>query len=758
MPPLARLTRVGLALLALLALPAAVPAQEAAPPAPVAVPPPLAVPRAAGEIAIDGRLDDAAWQAAAVIDTFYETIPGDNSEPPVKTVAYLTYDGTYFYIGLHAFDPQPQRIRAPFVERDKVLGTDDNVAVFLDTRNDRQSAVELRVNPRGNQGDASYNDATATEDFSPDYFYDTAAQITDDGWTAEMRIPFSSLRYPEAEENRWGILVWRNYPRDQRYFLMSSPIPRNSNCWICQSRELTGLTGLPSGGKMVIAPYATGEAVAQPRAGLGSSLESEDPEGDAGLDFKWTPSANNALDVTLNPDFSQVESDEGQIAVNNQFALFFAEKRPFFLERVDLFESPFDAVYTRTITDPRWGARDTGKIGNTSFVLLATEDEGGGSVIIPGPTSSLLVPQDFSSNVLIGRLRHDFGGSFASVLVTAREIDGGGYNRVVGPDLLWRRSETDLVTAQLLYSDTETPDRPDLFSGWDGRQLTGHAAHLEWLHTDEKWTWRLTARDVDEDFRNDQGFQTQVGYRRGRVFFGRTFYPTQPLFRRLQVYTVARRDEHPDLDLLNEVVVLGIGTQGSRNSALTFELIPGERQLVGDRLLERDYAFVFFQVDPGRRFSRIGVQGTVGEHIDFSHRRVGDGADLTLFGTFKPTDHLSLEPAYRRRWLDVDGSARSGRLFTAEIQRLKATYNFSARAFLRLIGEYAETRRDPGLHDFPVEREDAGFAGSALFAYQLDWQTVLYLGYGDERAQDLDGDLQPAGRAVFLKVSYAFQR
>jgi hypothetical protein len=342
--------------------------------------------------------------------------------------------------------------------------------------------------------------------------------------------------------------------------------------------------------------------------------------------------------------------------------------------------------------------------------------------------------------------------------VTAREIEGGGHNRVVGPDLLWRHSETDLVTAQLLYSDTETPERPELFSGWDGRQLSGHAAHLEWLHTDQKWTWRVTARDVDEDFRNDQGFLTQVGYRRGRLFFGRTFYPQQPLFRRLQVYTVGRRDEHPDGDLLTEVVVAGIGIQGSKNLAFTFEVVPGEQQRVGPDILERDYVFLFTQIDPGRRFSRIGIVGTVGEHIDFSHRRVGDGGDLQVFGTLKPTDHLSLEPSIRRRWLDVDAGSRSGRLFTAEIERLKATYNFSSRAFLRLIGEYAKTRRDPTLFAFPVASEDAGFAGSALFAYQINWQTVLYLGYGDERAQDLDGDLQAASRAVFLKVSYAFQR
>ncbi|HEV8240429.1 MAG TPA: carbohydrate binding family 9 domain-containing protein, partial [Thermoanaerobaculia bacterium] len=249
------------------------------------------MPRLTGEITLDGDLSEPAWQSAAVVDQFFETSPADNTEPPVKTVAYLTYDDRYFYIGIHAYDPHPEAIRAPYVERDAVIGTDDNVAVFLDTRNDRRSALELRVNARGIQGDAIYDDGTGNEDFSPDTFYDTAAKITADGWTAEYRIPFSSLRYPKLDEVHWGILIWRNYPRDQRYAFHSSPIPRGSNCWVCQSRELTGLTGLPGGGHLVVAPYVTGQRLGEPANGLGSPIRDQDAEADGGLDVKWTPTA-----------------------------------------------------------------------------------------------------------------------------------------------------------------------------------------------------------------------------------------------------------------------------------------------------------------------------------------------------------------------------------------------------------------------------------------------------------------------------------
>ncbi len=730
-------------------------------PAPAAGPP-LAVTRLTGKIVVDGRLDEAAWQQAAVLDTFHETYPADNAEPKVKTVVYLTYDSHDFYVGIHAFDPEPGKIRAPFVERDKIVGTDDNVAVFLDTRNDRRSAVELRVNPRGNQADAVYNDNSGNEDFSPDFFYDTASQITADGWTAEMRIPLSSLRYPKKDENRWGILVWRNYPRDQRYAFHSSPIDRGSNCWICHSRELTGLTGLPGGGHFVGAPYATGQRLGEPRNGIGSPLEDRSAKADGGIDIKWTPSGSNALDLTINPDFSQVESDVGQIAVNNQFAVFFPEKRPFFLEGLDLFDTPIPAVYTRTITDPKWGLRDTGKLGNTTYTVLVTQDQGGGSVTIPGPTGNDFAPQDFSSKVLAGSLRRDFGASYAGLLVTDRENDGGGHNRVVGPDFLWRQSQTDQVTGQLLVSDTETPDRPDLYPTWDGRQLTSHAGHLEWLHTGRDWTWRATVRDVGDDFRADEGFVPQVGYRLGRYALFRNYYPQSGLFRRVQPYAIMRYVESPDGGLIQRQAVLGVQTQGQRNMAAGFEVVPREHLRVGSQVLERSFVDGYFQIDPGRRFSRIGGNFVLGDSIDFANGRVGQGGDLGLFATVKPTDHLSLDFNADRQWLDVRsanaGGGLRGRLFTAQIERLKATYNFTARAFLRVIGEYLDVNRDPRLYTFPVNANSGSFAGSALFAYQINWQTVLFVGYADDRLQNPDGNLRRADRLVFVKISYAFQR
>ena len=743
--------RTTLGLLFLLAGPAALGAEPG-------VPPPLPVPRATGPITADGELGDPGWTGAAVVDTFWETAPGNNVPPKVKTTAWVTYDDRYVYIAVKCDDPEPRRIRAPYADRDNVIGTDDNVAIFLDTRNDRRSAVELRVNPRGIQGDAVYNDANGNEDFSPDFFYDAAARITAEGWQAELRIPFSTLRYPRTDPQTWGILIWRNYPREYRYALHSSPMPRGGTCLVCRSRELTGLTGLPSASHLVAAPYATAKRSAVPRdpADPSAGLVDEPVAFDAGGDLKWTPSASLAVDGTVNPDFSQVEADVAQISVNTRFALFYPEKRPFFLESVDLLDTPIQAVYTRTVTSPRWGARATGKLGSTAFTALVTQDRGGGLVIVPGPAGSEFAPQDFGSYAAVARARHDLGSSFAGFLVTDREVEGGGYNRVLGPDFQWRPSSADLLTGQALVSFTETPNRPDLSPDWDGRSFSSRAFRLGYQHNTETWSWNVLYRDYGDGFRADVGFVPQVGFREGHAGGGYTFYP-KGLFSLVQPTGHVLYQIDTDGVLLTRRAVAGVFFQGRHNLAGEIDLASEAVRVQGELLSKRQLVF-FAQVDPSRRFSRVGINGFLGEEVDYANARVGDGGEVGLDATVRPTDHLELAAHADLQWLDVTNEdGLRGRLFTALVGRLKATYNFSARTSLRLIGQWVGTERNPLLYTFPVPETDGAFAGSALFAYRLNWQTVFFLGYDDNRALDGAQSLQPRGRQLFLKASYAFQ-
>jgi hypothetical protein len=721
-------------------------------------PPTLSIQRATGAIAVDGDLSDAGWQGVAAVEKWYETSPGDNVEPAVKNAGYLTYDDAFFYAAFRFQDPNPRRIRAPLGDRDNVPSYTDYAGVILDTRNTGKSAILFLANAHGIQYDAVSDDASG-EDSSPDFYWDASGRVTPEGWTLELRIPFSSLRYSKADPQTWRIMLYRNYPRDFRTQMFSTTLPRGSNCFICRSNPLTGLMGLPSAGGIVAAPYVNASRTSNPRDGPGTPLRGGSLDATGGLDVKWRPGANTAIDATLNPDFSQIESDVAQIAANERFALFFPEKRPFFLEGIDLFSTPIQAVYTRTITDPRWGVRGTGKVGSLAYTGFVAQDDGGGSVILPGPNSSDLVDQDFRSRVGVGRLRREFkGGSFASFLATDREIEGGGWNRVFGPDFQWRPSGRDTVTGQLLFSQSLTPNRPDVATEWDGRRLSSHDGQASWNHSTKRVDWYALYADAGDEFRADSGFVPQVGYRDTYGETGYTFRPKKGAVRRLRTFFIFDRVVERDGDLILRQVSPGFGLDGKWNSFVRLRYA-NDRVRAGTVTLPRQQLVYIVQVSPSQKVSRIELEGFVGQEVDFDNARTGHGANVVLRTTLRPTDHLELQFNDSRRWLDVHVGADASRLFTARVDRLRATYTFTSRMFVRGIAQYVQTVRDPSLYTDEVDRKEASFSGSALFAYKLNWQTVLFLGYGDNRTFLEETDrLEHEDRQLFLKISYAFQR
>jgi hypothetical protein len=727
--------------------------------------PEIRIARAAGPIAVDGDLSDAGWQGATRVETWFEVRPGDNLPAKVASVGYLAYDDRYFYAGFEFTDPEPAEIRAPYADRDDISSGIDYGGIILDTRNDGRTGILLLANPRGIQYDAVQDDATGNEDSSPDFYWDSAGRITATGWVLEIRVPFSSLRYSGGDVQTWGIMLFRNYPREFRYQLFSMQLPRGGSCFVCRANVLTGLAGLPSGDHLVVAPYlsASRESV-EGTEGDGRLIE-QPAEVTGGVDAKWIPNPDNAVDLTINPDFSQVESDVAKISANERFALFYPEKRPFFLEGSELFTTPIQAVYTRAITSPNWGVRGTGKADNTAYTVLLADDEGGGSTIIPGPDGSSFADQDFASRVAVARLRHDLGQSFVSFLVSDREIEGGGSNRVFGPDFQWRPNEADTVTGQLLFSLSETPDRPDLAPEWDGRTLSGTGLDLWWSHTTRTFDSGLEVKAFGDGFRADVGFVPQVGYREVYGEVGYTWYPTGFLTRfRAFAFTEPMWDN--DGESIRNLVAAGVGMDGRWNSFARFWVYADRWRVAGCGAAPADSIEIpktqlrfILQASPSLLFSSLYLEGAVGEEIDYDNARPGHGGTLTLGATVRPTDHLALRLDTSRRWIDVrpTGGGEESRLFTAQVARLKATYTINARSYLRLIGQVDRTDADPTLYCAPVDAKSGSFAGSVLLAYKLNWQSVLFLGYGDDRALEEDGGLRRTGRELFLKISYAFQ-
>jgi hypothetical protein len=692
------------------------------------------------------------------IDGWVETNPGDNLPDSVGSRAKLVFDAEFLYAAFEFDDPDPNSVRSPLGDRDQ-LGLGDYGGLILDARNDGKTAQMFLANASGILYDAITSDATG-EDSSPDFFWESTGRITARGWQVEMRIPFSSIRYTDPNPAQWGVLLYRNRPREFRYQYFSSRLPRDRSCFVCNVRPLTGLADLPSGAHWVAAPYLTAEAGERAVAGPGSRLERESGELDGGIDLKWLPNPDTVIDATIRPDFSQIESDTAQITTNERFALFQPERRPFFLESVDLFATPFQAVYPRTITDVAWGARATGDSERTKYTLLVADDDGGGLVILPGANGSSFALQDFGSYAVMGRVRRDFGHSFGSFLYSGREVDGGGFNRVFGPDFLWRPNERSTLTGQLLWSATENPERLDLAAEWDGRALDGHAADLWFNWSDGRWDTFVEGIDVDSDFRAWNGFVTQVGHTTGYAELGRTWRPEAGAVRRVRVATFGKYSEDEDGNLLERRIVPAVGMDAAWNSFVRLEVGFEELRAV-TRTFERTQVRPMIELRPGKVLARVSFAGRFGDEIDFANDRLGEVASYELSGEITPSDHLRLSPLYARRALDVTAAdGRSGRLFTAQVARLKALYTFDARSWLRLIAQWVATERDPSLWTFAVDPKSGDFGGSLVFAYKLNWQTVLYLGVAEGRELDAtDGRdaLEPVDRQAFFKISYAFR-
>jgi hypothetical protein len=708
--------------------------------------------RAAGSIKVDGNLSDEGWQGVEPFSTWYEINPGDNTPPKVGNVGRIAYDDRFLYAAFEFDDPNPHAIRAPYSDRDDSGGGFyDFGGLFIDAGGTGHTARLFVATPRNIQADSIIDDASG-EDASPDFFWESATRITDRGWTLEMRIPFTSLRYQNSDPHTWAILLYRNYPRDQRYQFLSAKMPRGYNCFVCHANALEGLRQLPTGGHLVAAPYVSTGSSAHPSAGLGSPLTDDSTQQHVGLDVKFTPNSETAVDLTVKPDFSQVESDVAQISANERFALFVPEKRSFFLEGVDLFQTPIQAVYTRTITAPTWGGRVTGKASGIRYTALVAEDAGGGSVVLPGARSSSFAPQDFASTVFVARARRDVGRSFISMLVTDREGRGtAAYNRVVGPDFQWRPTAAEAITGQWLASDTRTPDQPGVAS------MTSHAGQLQWAHTTTRFDSSATFKDIGDGFRAEAGFVPQVGYRESAAAAGWTFRPTG-FASKLRAFVNVDRQVDRSGELIQRDVQPGVAVNTRWNGFMQFRYIDDDIQ-VGTRSIGRKQFGYFAQFSPSRLLSTLGVSGTTGQEIDFANARPGTGTTLNVTAMLNPTNHLNLMLNQDQSWMNVDDAVgQSRQLFIARVSRLRGTYTFTSRLFVRGTAQYVATTRDPNLYAVPTTAKDGTLSGQILLSYKLNWQSVLFVGYGDDRMLSTQDRFEKVDRQFFVKLSYAIQR
>jgi hypothetical protein len=736
---------------ALVCLFSATSATAQAPSAPTPAPRQFAIIRASGPITIDGVPDEAAWQTAISVPLPYEIFPGNNTPAHAETICLVTFDRERLYVAFRANDPKPSEIRGHLADRDAPF-QEDTVGFMLDTFNDGRRAFQFRVNARGVQMDAFNSDVDDIEDWSWDAIWDAKTQISSDGYTVEVAIPFSSLRFPKGSAAQtWGFMAMRDMPRSTRYRMRSSYMDRGRQCLVCQFDKLTGFTDITPGRNLELDPTATFARTDSRENFPSGKITAGDPKPQAGLSARWSITPNIVASGTVNPDFYQVEADAAQLSVNQRFELFFPEKRPFFLEGADIFATPIDAFFSRTVADPNWGVKVTGKQGANAFGAFAAQDDITG-IVIPGfddSASANLTKRNLSTAF---RFRRDVGqrGSTFGMLYTGREGDAYS-NRLGGADTLIRLSDSDSIRAQGLVSRTQYPTAVARDFGQSANAFTGAAYSAAYSHETRNWVWEVEHEGYSPGFRADAGFVSQVGVRNTEAGLYRVLWGSpKRWFNQISFGAGADRSEDWKGRNVSWGCDLPVDYSGRWQMSLSYNAACNHEVFDG-KAYDNFRHNINWSIRPSGAFA-LNAGATLGGAIDFANSRKADQTRVNGGISFNVARGLEGSADYTWQRLDVTG----GTLFTARLTQVRALYHLNLRTYVRAIFQYTDVDRATSLYLSPVAASAQRAFTQLLFSYKLNPQTVLLLGYSDNAQGSVNYDLTRSDRTVFVKVGYAW--
>ncbi len=717
-----------------------------------------AINKTTDDIRIDGVLDEAVWKNAEVIRLAYETDPGNSIPAEVPTALRMTFDDEYFYFSFEATDPKPENIRAIINDRDK-LDDNDFVALFIDPFNDSRRAFFFAINPLGVQQDGVYDEQVGGGDISWDAIWRSAGQITNEGYVVEVSIPFKSLRFPNTEEiQTWRFFGLRIYPRSIEKRFHSMPIDQGNNCLLCQANQVTGFESINPGRNLEFVPAITVNRFDERPDFPEGDLEKGETETNVGLDVRWGVTTDLALNFTLNPDFSQVEADAAQLDVNNRFSLQFPEKRPFFLEGADFFNTPLQAFFSRTIVDPSYGVKLTGKIKRNALGFLVARDQVN-NLILPGFQSSESMQLDQEVTNVVGRYRRDVGkNSNIGLMFTGRESDKY-YNRVGGIDFFLRPLDPITIRAQYLHTETKYDVAANEDLEFPDGKLSGDSFNFRASFETREWESFFLFENRTAGFRADAGFVPQVDFRRYRFMIMRTFWAKEgSWYRNIRWNTGGFRRQSTD-GLLD---FTGFWMSGSFNGPLQLNYWVNPDmvwQQFNGKTFQLERLWTGFDIQP---LGNLGINGFFGfgPAVDFANTRKSDGLQFRLESDIRIGRHIDMTINHRHLRL----RRASEQVLTANLSQWQAAYNFNPQLFLRVILQYRHTLRNPGLYeDTSVNKVDEGIFAQILLSYKLNPQSVVFLGYvdnhrgweGSEDPRDLP--LLQQNQTLFFKVGYAWR-
>ncbi|QMV18219.1 hypothetical protein GOB94_05565 [Granulicella sp. 5B5] len=713
------------------------------------------------------------------VDGFIQSAPSDGLPGTQKTVAWIGRTSTALYVVFACYDSDPAAIRGHLARRENIL-TDDNVSVLLDTFQDHRRGILFQTNAAGVQADAAWTEGNGT-DYSYDQVWDSDGEVTSKGWMALFAIPFKSLRFrPDAQD--WGVVLQRNFPRNSE--TDSWPhIATSITGTLPQEGTLLGITGVTGSHNIQLNPYMLGQNVHALNGlnPLDPYFSTRNAEATGGGEVKAVVKDSIVLDATVNPDFSDIESDQPQFTVNQRYPVYFPELRPFFLENANYFTTPIDLLYTRNIVRPVFGVRATGKIGGTNIGILLADDRG------PGETFATSDP-DFGKKALfgVGRVTQDLGkGSSLGLMYTDYEF-AGSWNRIGGVDFTWRMNEKWTATGQMVESSTKNVNGTLLGSGDEGSgdsYSAGPASTLSVSRQGHAWNLQNEFDDYSTGFQSAVGFIQTTDYYHDQEHSTYQWYPKHSFVQSIglennqqvaydhqgnRIYHYSQFD--PFFTLKGNTVIAPIGGENSDTVG------PQDGYALSHSVnFTENYGGFVVRSAPLRQLN-LNIVGLRSGNVNYNPPANNDVPFLLDQQTLQalvsvlPLHNVTIDNTYL---LDRDHNAHTNAdVYESQTFRTKINYQFTKALSARTIVEYDSVLANP--LETSLQRTKH-VSTEALLTWLPHPGTAVYVGYNND-IQNIDralcnrlpdGDCDPNnttppvsrlylndGRQFFVKASY----
>lgn len=697
---------------------------------------------------IDGVIEKDEWLNATEYELELEVSPARNAPALLKTFAKIKHDDENLYVAFRAFANKDE-IRATIRSRDTGW-TEDYVGIVIDTFGDDRYAIALGVNALGSQLDLKQTPGDRDEDTSWNILFFAETSFTDYGYSAEFKIPFAELRYPDEEVQEWSIgFVRKSFEPGTQTIFADFTVFAQDQCFFCATDEIYVIQDLEETNRNYIYPYITLNQKADRPV---DNLKYQNPDYEIGVSGLLDLDENNTIEYTINPDFSQVEADAAQILVNETFAVSLEERRTFFLEGTDLLDTDLDSVYTRSINNPLNAIKFINQSDKTSSLFMHAQDT-------DSPYLAGGLYQSYSGNAgksevsILRSVRNYENRSNIGLLMTNRDYHRGGHGRLIEVDANIRfqdlyRLELDFAKSYTQESNDNFLETKDSLNGityaMDGENFRGDAKNIRFVREADGNTWGARLEDISPNYRADVGFVRQTGFKQLNLWHSRQ-YRSNNFFRLMSPRIILRERSDYEGNQISDMMEIGARFETSINLRGNIERKIFKKEQFKDYLFNEDQVrdSLWLGYSPSEAWG-INLNADYGDRIAYNEDIpvIGDQENYTLFLALRPTDKLSI--FLNKRKIQLKNKISGKDFYNGSVDRITTNYSFSNDLSFRVNIESNDFSDDYYLE--------------TLFKWSPDPYTIFYAGSSQFLNDgEPDGSLQLYTSQIYLKFQYFYQ-